>query len=329
MAIYGIAAGPLALTPRSPLARFRDDVLAGLRRPHKELPCKYFYDARGSELFDQICAQPEYYLTRTEVEILRLYAPDMAGALGPRCLLIEYGSGSALKTPLLLECLEAAAAYVPVDISREHLLASAALLAERFGALKVCPVWADFTEKFRVPTPAQAPSRWAVWFPGSTIGNFGPQEAGRLLAGIAEVVGAGGGLLIGVDLRKPAALLEPAYNDAAGVTAAFNRNLLARINRELGADFDPTRFEHRAFFNDADSRIEMHLVSSARQAVHVAGATVRFAEGESIRTECSYKYSREAFARLADEAGLHVERIWTDPNDLFSVQYLVVRGEGR
>jgi dimethylhistidine N-methyltransferase len=308
------------------VARFRQDVLAGLRRPHKELPCKYFYDARGSQLFDRICEQPEYYLTRTELAILRRHAPDMAAALGPRCLLIEYGSGSGLKTPLLLERLSDPAGYVPVDISREHLLASAMALAERFPALEVCPVWADFTELFGVPTPARPTGRRAVWFPGSTIGNFGPDEAARLLGRIAALVGPGGGLLIGVDLRKSAAVLDPAYNDAAGVTAAFNLNLLARINHELGADFDLNKFEHLAFFSDPLSRIEMHLVSRTRQTVHIAGVGIPFVEGESIRTECSYKYSREAFRQLAEEAGLQVQQVWTDTDDLFSVQYLVANG---
>jgi dimethylhistidine N-methyltransferase len=297
-----------------------------LSRPCKELPCKYFYDARGSQLFDAICEQPEYYLTRTELAILQRHTADMAEALGPRCLLIEYGSGSGLKTPLLLERLHDPAAYVPVDISREHLLASAARLAERFGELEICPVWADFTAPFSVPVPAKHAQRRAVWFPGSTIGNFGPVEATRLLGGMASLCGPGGGLLLGVDLRKPAAVLEPAYNDAAGVTAEFNLNLLARINRELGADFDLTRFQHRAFFNDPESRIEMHLVSRGQQTVHVGGVSVPFADRENICTEHSYKYSREAFSGLAAAAGLEVRQVWTDSREFFSVQYLVVKG---
>jgi dimethylhistidine N-methyltransferase len=254
---------------------------------------------------------------------MRHHAPDMAKALGPRCLLIEYGSGSSLKTPLLLQCLEDPAAYVPVDISREHLLSSAAALAERFTDLEICPVWADFTQDFVVPSAGRPCARRAVWFPGSTIGNFGPEHASRLLGRIARLVGPGGGLLIGVDLRKDASIIEPAYNDAAGVTAAFNLNLLSRINRELGADFNLARFEHRAFFNDAQSRIEMHLISRTRQAVHLAGVAIPFAKGESICTEFSYKYSPEAFRDLAQSAGLEVRHVWTDPDNLFSVQYLV------
>jgi dimethylhistidine N-methyltransferase len=324
MAIHRTAAGPLALNRRSPLALFRREVLAGLSRPRKELPCKYFYDARGSALFERICEQPEYYLTRTELAITRRHAADLAAALGPRCLLVEFGSGSSVKTPLLLERLPDPAGYVPVDISREHLLASAAALAARFPGLEVLPVWADFTTPFTLPAPRHPAARRAVYFPGSTIGNFGPDEAVRLLAGIAALGGPGGGLVIGVDLRKPAAAVEPAYNDAAGVTAAFNLNLLARINRELGADFDLDAFEHRAFFDEDHSRIEMHLVSRRPQAVHLGRATVRFAPGEGIRTEYSYKYSREAFARLAHAAGLAVRRVWTDDTGLFSVQYLEV-----
>jgi dimethylhistidine N-methyltransferase len=325
MAIHRTEAGPLALTRRSPVARFRQDVLAGLRRRPRQLPCKYFYDLRGSRLFDTICEQPEYYLTRTELAIMEQDAPQMAEALGTRCLLIEFGSGSGLKTPLLLERLPDPAGYVPVDISREQLVASAVALAERFDGLEVCPVWADFTGPFAVPATAWPAHRRAVYFPGSTIGNFGPGEAVGLLKGIAGLCGPGGGLLIGVDLHKPAAVVEPAYNDAAGVTAAFNLNLLARINHELGADFDLTGFAHRAFFDSEHSRIEMHLVSRARQTVHVGGSVISFAEGESICTEYSYKYSREAFRVLADTAGLDVRQVWTDSHGLFSVQYLVVR----
>jgi dimethylhistidine N-methyltransferase len=325
MAIHRTTAGALPLTRPSPVARFRQDVLAGLRCRPRQLPCKYFYDALGSRLFDAICELPEYYLTRTELAIMEQHAEEMAEALGPRCLLIEYGSGSGLKTPLLLERLPDPAGYVPVDISREHLLASAAKLAEQFGGLEVCPVWADFTGPFTVPATTRSARRRAVYFPGSTIGNFGPEQAVVLLKGIAALSGPGGGLLIGVDLLKPAAVVEPAYNDAAGVTAAFNLNLLARINRELGADFDLAGFEHRALFDSEHSRIAMHLVSRARQTVHVGGSAVSFAEGESICTEYSYKYSREAFRELADTAGLDVRQVWTDPQGLFSVQYLAVR----
>jgi L-histidine N-alpha-methyltransferase len=326
MAIHRLAARPLPLTRRTPVAGFRAEVLAGLAHRPKELPCKYFYDERGSRLFERICDLPEYYLTRTETAIMRRHAGAMANALGPCCLMIEYGSGASIKTPLLLECLYDPAGYVPVDISRETLFAAAAALGRKFPGLDVRPVWADFTGPFAMPEACQSEARRVVYFPGSTIGNFGPDEAVRLLSGIADLVGAGGGLLVGVDLRKPAALVEPAYNDRAGVTAAFNLNLLARINRELAADFEIAEFEHRAFFNDAESRIEMHLVSRRPQVVRVGREVAfEFARGEPVRTELSYKYSREAFAGLAAAAGFRVAQVWTDDAELFSVQYLVVR----
>jgi len=324
MAIHGTATRPHDLIRRSPLAQFRDDVLAELSRPRKELSCKYLYDDRGSQLFDRICGLPEYYLTRTELAILWHHAWDMAVELGPQCLVIEYGSGSSLKTPLLLEQLSNPAAYVPVDISREHLLASAEAIARRFPRLEVIPVWADFTDDFQLPRTRHVSRRRAVYFPGSTIGNFGPTEAIRLMTGIGRLCGPGGGFLVGVDLRKPAAVLEPAYNDAAGVTAEFNLNLLARINRELGADFELDGFEHRAVFNTQHSRIEMHLVSRRRQVVRIDDTTIRFAAGETICTEHSYKYTPEAFRDLARGAGLDVRRVWSDEAGLFSVQYLEV-----
>src|SRR5262245_19265612 len=320
MAIHGTAARALSLNPPSPTAQFREDVLAGLSRPSKGLPCKYFYDDRGSELFELICDLPEYYPTRTEIAILRRHVGAMADALGRRCLIIEYGSGSSRKTPLLLERLREPAGYVPVDISREHLFASAAEVARRFPAMPVRPVWADFTGPFEVPDlPAE---RRAVFFPGSTIGNFGPAEATRLMHGMVEHCGHSGAVLIGVDLRKAREIVEPAYDDAAGVTAEFNRNLLVRINRELGADFDVDQFAHRAFFNSEQSRIEMHLVSRRPQTVRIGDATIRFARGESICTEYSYKYTREVFRDLAAAAGLSVRQVWVDEEGLFCVQYL-------
>jgi dimethylhistidine N-methyltransferase len=312
--------------PAAPPAadEFLRDVLRGLTRPHKELPCKYFYDERGARLFEQICDLPEYYLTRCELAILARHAGDMARLLGPRCVLVEYGSGAGRKTRLLLDRLADAAAYVPVDISREQLLRSAGQLARRYPALEVVPLCADFTRPFTLPPLRHPAQRRAVYFSGSTIGNFGPAEATALLGRIARLCGPGGGLLIGVDLKKEARLLEPAYDDRQGVTAAFNLNLLARINRDLGADFDLERFEHRAFYDARHGRIEMHLVSRQAQVVHVGGTPVRFAAGETIRTEYSYKYSREEFARLAQAAGMEVRQVWTDEQGLFSVQYAVV-----
>ena len=318
------AAVPLELCDLSPeRERFLSDVLEGLARSAKTLPCKYFYDARGSALFDRICTLPEYYPTRTELAILRRHAGAMAAAIGPRCLLVEYGSGSSTKTRLLLDRLADPAAYVPVDISREHLLQSAAALAAHYPRLRVIPVCADFTRPFALPDVPDA-ARAVGYFPGSTIGNFAPADARKFLADVAEQCGPGGALLIGVDLTKPRSVLEPAYDDARGVTAEFNRNLLRRANRELGADFDLAAFDHRAFWNASLGRVEMHLVSRRDQVVRIAGQAIPFAKGESIHTENSHKYELAGFAALAAAAGFTVERAWIDDAELFSVQLLRV-----
>lgn len=299
-----------------------EEVLEGLSAPRKTLPCKYLYDERGSALFDQICELDEYYPTRTELAIMQAHGAEMDGALGTGCLLVEYGSGSSLKTRILLDHLEDPAGYVPVDISREHLLRSAEAISARHPELEVLPVCADFTEPFDVPEPKAGAHHVAAYFPGSTIGNFTPVEARVLLCQIAEQCGAGGGLLIGVDLRKDRSVLEAAYNDAEGVTAEFNLNLLRRLNRELGADFQLDAFEHRAHWNPDLGRVEMHLVSQKRQTVHIDGEHIEFADGETIHTENSHKYSLDGFAELAAEAGFSVARVWTDPKQLFSVQHL-------
>jgi L-histidine Nalpha-methyltransferase len=324
MAVHRSASRSLVLTQRVPRLQFRADVLTGLSRSPKVLPSKYFYDERGSALFDRICELPEYYLTRTELSIMRSWADSMAEALGPHCLLVEYGSGSSVKTPILIEALRHPAGYVPVDISREHLFSSANRLARRFPNLDINPVWADFTEPVELPNGNPEIQRTAVYFPGSTIGNFTPEEAIELMRKIAHVVGPGGALLIGVDVRKPAEIVEPAYNDRAGVTADFNLNLLARINRELEGRFDLDAFAHRAFFDEQESRIEMHLVSRKKQSVRIGRATVPFEEGESIRTEYSHKYCPKQFALLARQAGFEMQKIWMDDQQLFSVQYLTV-----
>jgi len=312
------------LTQRVSKYQFLDEVLAGLSRSPKVIPSKYFYDELGSALFDRICDLPEYYLTRTELAIMCEYAGEMGEALGSHCLLIEYGSGSSVKTPLLIEALEHPAGYVPVDISREHLYSSANRLARRFPNLDINPVWADFTEPFELPRADREMRRAVVYFPGSTIGNFTPEEAAKLMKDMAQLVGPDGALLIGVDVRKPAAIVEPAYNDRAGVTADFNLNLLARINRELDGRFNLDSFEHRAFFDEEHSRIEMHLVSKKKQVVRIGRAAISFNEGESTRTEYSHKYCPEHFARLARQAGFEVRKVWMDDQRLFSVQYLTV-----
>jgi dimethylhistidine N-methyltransferase len=319
-------AGAVRLHRAAPPAdSFQDDVLAGLSRSPKELPCKYFYDAAGSALFEEICGLAEYYPTRTELGILDAHVGEMADCLGPDCLVVEYGCGSGRKTRLLLDRLERPAGYVPIDISPRPLLRFARALAAERPGLEVLPVLADYTSEYDLPAPARAPRRRVVYFPGSTIGNFHPREAESFLKRAAALCGRGGALLVGVDLPKPAAMLERAYDDLRGVTARFNLNLLARINRELGGDFDLAAFRHRSVWVRALSRVEMHLVSARAQRASVAGRTFAFAAGESICTEWSHKWSLGAFRAIAAAAGFSVRRVWTDPARWFSVQYLTVR----
>jgi dimethylhistidine N-methyltransferase len=304
---------------------FLEDVLAGLAKPQKELPPKYFYDARGSELFDAICELPEYYLTRIESAIMHDRGADMARHLGPGCALIEFGSGSGRKTRILIEAA-APAAYLAIDIARTQLEATAAALARDFPALEVTAICADYSSPIALPQlAAQGSRRRVIYFPGSTIGNLTPAEARVFLRNARGLAGAGGGLLIGVDLKKDTALLNAAYNDTRGVTAEFNLNLLARINRELGAAFDLSAFRHFAFYNEAQGRIEMHLVSAKAQSVTIGGGVFRFRPDETIHTENSYKYSVSEFQELGRSAGLAPMECWTDPERLFAVHYLGVR----
>ena len=302
--------------------RLRDDVLAGLRRRPRRLPCKYFYDARGSRLFEKICELGEYYLTRTELAILERNIAEMARCLGPDCMVIEPGSGSGTKTRLLLEALERPVAWVPVDISRDVLLRSSESIDGAHPDLEVLPVCADFTEPFQLPETRRPSARRVVYFPGSTIGNFDPPEVVRFLSRLRGLCTPGGAVLIGADLPKDRKVLEAAYDDAAGVTAEFNLNLLLRVNRELGADFDLARFRHRAVWDEQRGRVEMHLVSTAAQTVHVGGESFSFGAGEAIHSESSYKYDLAGFAGLAGAAGLAVARVWLDERRWFSVQYL-------
>jgi len=305
-------------------ADMRAEVLAGLASARKRIAPKFFYDAAGSRLFDAICEAPEYYPTRTEIGILRRDGADMAALLGRDALLVELGSGSSLKIRVLLEALRPAV-YMPVDISREHLLHSARSLAETFPGLEVHAVCGDYSRPLPLPLKDLDHPR-AAFFPGSSIGNFEPPEAERFLRRVGGMLGPGGRLLIGVDLLKDRRVLEAAYNDADGVTAEFNLNLLRRINRELDGDFDLGAFRHDAFFDAAEGRIEMHLISTRAQQVRVAGETFGFRDGESIHTECSYKYSIDGFQALARRAGFDPERVWTDPASLFSVHCLAYRG---
>ena len=309
-------------THNGQLPDYLDEVLAGLSAPEKTLPCKLFYDERGSDLFDRICELDEYYVTRVENALMAEHAAEMADAIGPGCLLIEYGAGSSTKIRALLDHLWEPAAFVPIDISGEHLVRPTDALKKSYPGVEINPVVADFTAPFKVPAPSIKPSRNVVYFPGSTIGNFTPEEASDLLRGMAERVGPGGGLLIGVDLVKDPAILHAAYNDREGVTAAFNLNLLVRLNREAGAGFNLSCFTHRASYNSEKARIEMRLYSERRQSAEIAGHRFDFEIGESILTEYSHKYTVESFGKIASAAGFHTRRVWMDDDELFSVQYL-------
>ena len=278
---------------------FLQEVLRGLSGSQKTIPSKYFYDEEGSQLFDRICDLEEYYPTRTEMEIMRRHIDEMVDVIGEEVLLIEYGSGSSLKTRILLEHLNELAGYVPIDISKEHLHASAKQLQHDFPDIDIYPVHADYSSSIQLPELRKVSRKKVVYFPGSTIGNFDLVEAEHFLKRIARICGAGGGLLIGADLRKDIDVLEAAYDDKEGVTAAFNLNVLRRINRELNADFDIDGFRHEARYNEKEGRIEMHLVSLSQQTVHIGGSVFQFQAGESIHTENSYKYSLSQFAALA------------------------------
>jgi len=308
------------LADTGPPLEFRQSVIRGLSAPRKSLECKYFYDERGSELFDEICRQPEYYPPTVESAILERCAPGIAAATGPAAELVELGSGASLKTRIVLRALERPARYVPVDISAEYLQEAAAALAGEFPGLKVRPVIADFTVPFRLPARISGQPR-LLFFPGSTIGNFHPRDAVHFLGRICRELSADA-MLIGVDLKKDRAVLDAAYNDAAGVTAAFNLNLLERINRELGANFDLDAFEHHAGYVERRGRIEMHLRSRRDQVVRIAGRDFHFAAGESIHTENSYKYSVEEFRELAARARWQMAQSWFDDQSLFSVYLL-------
>ncbi len=301
---------------------FLHDVLEGLAQSPAMLSPKYFYDATGSRLFDRICELPEYYLTRTEMAILERSAPAIAEQLGPGVLLIEPGSGSCAKVGRLLRHLCAPAGYAPVEISGEHLHANLSHLRGAFPDLPITPVCADFTTPFSLPSDIPETRRRVVFFPGSTIGNFPPEAAVDLLRGFRGLLDDRGGLLLGVDRRKDPRILEAAYDDAAGVTAAFNRNLLVRMRDELGAEVNPAGFRHRALWNDECSRIEMHLVSRGRQTIRVGGRTHGFHDDEHIVTEYSYKYSAEGMQRLAAQAGFRVSAQWSDDREWFSVLWL-------
>jgi dimethylhistidine N-methyltransferase len=295
------------------------EVQAGLSRTQKCLPPKLFYDRKGSELFDVITRLPEYYPTRTELGLLRRHAAEMAQQLGKDSILLELGSGSSRKIRLLLEAVRPRI-YVPMDISRGHLIDSAQYLARDYPWLTVHAACVDYTKPWDIPD--FGPGRYNAFFPGSSIGNFEPASAVQLLRRVRQLVGHGGGLLIGVDLKKDVAVLESAYNDARGVTADFNLNMLAHINRRLDADFDPGNFAHKAIYNEHLGRIEMHLQCTKDHYVRVDGNAYRFRSGETIHTENSYKYSTGEFHALAARADFAPVRVWIDEAGLFSIHYL-------
>jgi L-histidine Nalpha-methyltransferase len=320
-----MAKGPNVLPAKAPADELTSGVLAGLKKTPKELSPMWFYDEIGSSLFDSICDLPEYYITRTELGIMHDHAAEMAERIGPRAALIELGSGTSVKTRLLLDHLESLAAYVPIDISREHLLDSAGELARDYPELSIVPVCTNFTQSLRLPIQVVRARRRIVYFPGSTLGNFEEHEAQRLLRMMRAMVGSSGAVLIGIDLKKNPQTLERAYDDSSGLTAAFNLNALRHLNHELGANFDLHAFEHCALWVEDKSRIEMHLVSKRDQVVMIGDETIEIARGEHLRTEYCHKYTLESFDHLATSADLAATRVWLDPEKKFSVQFLEPR----
>ena len=300
---------------------FLQDVLAGLSRSPKSIPSKYFYDAEGSRLFEAITRLPEYYPTRTETALLTQIAPEVAGRIPPGGALVEFGSGASVKTRLLLDAAPHLARYVPIDISPAALEQAAETIRLAYPRLSVEPIIADFTAALALPSPVLSSPRLG-FFPGSTIGNFGPADATAFLARAKQALGAGAGLLVGIDLVKASETLVAAYDDPSGVTAAFNKNLLARTNRELGGDFDLATFDHRAVWNAIESRIEMHLVSRSDQVVRIADRSFDFKSGETIHTENSYKFTVEGFSTLATNAGWRIGPVWSAPEPTFALVLL-------
>lgn len=301
---------------------FAASVLDGLSRPSKSLPCRFFYDSVGSALFEEITRQPEYYLTRAEIEILEANAPQMLGGEFSGGILVEFGSGSSIKTEILIRLMPRLRAYVPIDISESALSEAKRRLRSRFPWLDVRPILGDFSHPVALP-PEFGRLPKLGFFPGSTIGNFTPAAAAQMLRMMRLTLSSGGRLLIGVDLKKDACKLVRAYNDARGFTAAFNLNLLARINRELGGTFDLNAFRHRAIYEPLEGRITMHLLSTKEQAVEFDGARIQFGQGETVHTESAYKYTVDEFQRVSRSAGWLPRRVWTDVANLFSVHELV------
>jgi len=315
----GSSSGVSVLDLEPAASDFLEQAIAGLSSSPRTLPSKFFYDERGSDLFQEICELPEYYVTRTETEILRQYGTEIAESIGENAELVGFGTGAGVKTRMVLDHLQNVIAYVPVDISKQRLTESAEALSREMPALEILPVCADYLQPFELPTPTRKPAHIAVYFPGSTIGNMLPHIAQHFLERVCRLCGHSGGLIIGVDLQKSRKVLEAAYNDSVGVTAAFNLNMLERANRELGADFDLSQWRHRAIYNEQAHRIEMHLVSECAQSVHLGERAFDFDAGEKIITEFSYKHTVEGFSALAASAGFQLAHVWTDPEKLFAV----------
>jgi dimethylhistidine N-methyltransferase len=300
------------------------EIIAGLKSHPKQLSPKFFYDERGSRLFEKICELEEYYPTRTELEILRESAPEISKALGAHCALFEFGSGSSSKTKILLNHLEKLSAYLPIDISRDFLHHTAKKLRERYPSLPIIPICADFTQEIdleKIPMPPHI--KKAAYLSGSTLGNFSPHEAQELLCSIARLIGADGQLLLGMDLVKDARVLERAYNDEQGVTAEFNLNILHRIKKDLAPELQPDFFEHRAFYNAKEKRIEMHLVCRQNTSITIDGQTIHFVQDETIHTENSYKYTLQSLDQLTSKAGFEMLKMWTDKRTYFGVFLLL------
>ena len=317
MAVSKLAIRNLAIRNRE-----ISEIVDGLSADQKQISPKYFYDERGSQLFDDITQLPEYYLTNTELGIMRDNIAEITASVGKQASLIEFGSGSSLKTRILLEHLSELAAYVPVDISSEHLHASAQQIRDQFPHVDVLPVVADFTRTFSLPKPMVMPVRNIIYFPGSTIGNFEHDMAMELLRVMYQEAGAGGALLIGVDLQKDPNIIENAYNDSAGITAEFNLNMLQHLNRDYGANFDINEFAHSANYDEDEGRVVIELISQTDQTFEVGDTAFDIADGEAILTEYSHKYTLEGFAAMANAAGFTVDNVWTDAEQLFSVQFL-------
>jgi len=302
---------------------FLDEVIYGLKQEQPQISPKFFYDETGSKLFDQICQLPEYYPTRTEALILENHSDDIAKIIGKDCLLFEPGSGSSEKVRLLLDSLKPET-YVPMDISKDYIIEVSKDLAKEYPWLNIHAACIDFTKPLDLSF-CSSNAHKVAFFPGSSIGNFEPSQAQKFLSRLTDTVGNGGGLLIGVDLKKPDHILNAAYNDKRGITAKFNKNLLHRINDELNADFDAENFTHKAFYNNEIGRIEMHLVSQTEQTINIESEKIRLDKGQTIHTENSYKYSIDEFQQIASKAGFTPIDVWTDPDNLFSVHYMSVQ----